>query len=82
MLRIHYTTRALSEIDAQADYLARASPVQASLFIDSVFRQIDLLKTHPRIGRIVPETNKETVRELLFRHYRIIYSLDSLVSES
>ena len=77
VFRIHYTTRALSEIDEQVDYVARTSPTRASLFVDAIFRQIDLPKTHPRIGRVVPETGKEAVRELLFRQYRIIYHVIS-----
>ncbi|WP_375415784.1 type II toxin-antitoxin system RelE/ParE family toxin [uncultured Hymenobacter sp.] len=74
---VHYTTRFIHEADEQAEYLAQYSPVRAGLFIDSIFRQLDLLKAHPRLGRVVPEFTDEAIRELLFRQYRLIYRLIS-----
>jgi len=72
---IHYTTRFLHEVDEQAQYLAQYSPTRASLFVDSIFRQLELLKQHPRLGRAVPEFGDETIREVLFRQYRLIYRI-------
>ena len=74
---IHYTTRFLHEADEQAEHLAQYSPTRATLFIDSLFRQLELLKPHPRLGRMVPELGTDNVRELLFRQYRLIYRLTS-----
>jgi toxin ParE1/3/4 len=34
-----------------------------------------LLAQFPFLGRIVPEENDETVREIIFRSYRIIYKV-------
>lgn len=68
---IHYTTRFVHETDEQAQY----SPARAALFVDSIFRQLDLLRQHPNLGRVVPEFSDETIRELLFRQYRLIYRL-------
>lgn len=72
---IHYTTRFVYETDEQAEYLAQYSAARAALFVDSIFRQLDLLRQHPRLGRVVPEFGDETIRELLFRQYRLIYRL-------
>lgn len=74
---LHFTTRFLHETDEQAEYLAQYSPVRAGLFVDAVFRQLDLLKPHPRLGRVVPEFGSEVIRELLFRQYRLIYRITS-----
>ena len=74
---LHFTTRFMHEADEQAEYLAQYSPARAALFVDNVFRQLDLVKQHPRLGRVVPELNDETIRELLFRQYRLIYRLVS-----
>lgn len=67
----------MHEADEQAEYLAQYSPTRAGLFVDAVFRQFDLLKQHPRLGRVVPESESDTIRELLFRQYRLIYRLVS-----
>nr|WP_262905974.1 type II toxin-antitoxin system RelE/ParE family toxin [Hymenobacter terricola] len=64
-------------MDEQADYLAQYSTTRASLVVNSVFRQLDLLRQHPKMGRMVPEFGNEKVRELLYRQYRIIYRLVS-----
>ena len=74
---VHYTTRFMYEVDEQAEYLAQYSAARAALFVDSIFRQLDLLKPHPRLGRMVPEFKNEAVRELLFRQYRLVYRLVS-----
>ncbi len=47
---IHYTTRFVQEVDEQAEYLAQYSPARATLFVDSIFRQLDLLRQHPPAG--------------------------------
>ncbi len=74
---VHYTTRFVHELDEQADYLAQYSVARTTLLVDSVFRQLDLLKQHPRLGRMVPEFNDEAVRELLHRQYRLLYRIIS-----
>ncbi len=62
-------------MDEQADYQAQYSPVRASLLVNSIFRQLDLLKQHPHLGCVVPEFGDEAIRELLYRQYRLIYRI-------
>lgn len=76
-MKLHYTTRFVHETDEQAEYLAQFSPARAGLFVDTVFRQLNLLKQHPRLGRVVLEFGAEAIRELLFRQYRLIYRVIS-----
>ena len=47
------------------------------MVVNNVFRQLDLLRQHPQMGRMVPEFGNDTIRELLYRQYRIIYRLVS-----
>jgi plasmid stabilization system protein ParE len=65
------------EVDEKAEYLAQYSPARATLFVDSIFRQLDLLRQHPRLGWIVPEFRNDLVREVLLRQYRLIYRIIS-----
>jgi plasmid stabilization system protein ParE len=37
--------------------------------------KVDVLAQFPQIGRVVPEENDETIRELILRPYRIIYKI-------
>jgi len=41
------------------------------------FDRTEILKTHPKYGRIVPEINDEAIRELIQGNYRIIYRIVS-----
>jgi len=36
---------------------------------------IDQLRTHPKLGRVVPEYEETTIRELIVGSYRLVYRL-------
>lgn len=38
--------------------------------------KIRRLERFPRLGRVVPEIDDEAIREVLYRHYRIVYVVD------
>lgn len=40
-----------------------------------LIRSTDKLSDHPPLGRIVPEFNEETLRELIVGNYRIVYRI-------
>ncbi|MBU0485344.1 MAG: type II toxin-antitoxin system RelE/ParE family toxin [Proteobacteria bacterium] len=42
-------------------------------WIEALFDKVEILKSSPNIGRIVPESNREDIRKLLFGNYRIVY---------
>jgi plasmid stabilization system protein ParE len=71
--RVVWTDPALADLEAAADYIARDSPRQASLFVRRAFQATDRLETFPRSGRIVPEAGFDTIREILIAGYRIVY---------
>ncbi len=37
--------------------------------------KVDALAQFPQLGRVVPEENDETVREIIYRPYRVIYKV-------
>ena len=57
------------------DHIARDSRFYAKKTIEDLVQRSERLLTFPRIGRVVPEYNIETVRELLIESYRGIYEL-------
>lgn len=80
MARIRWTEQAADDLEAIAEYIARDSPHYASLFCLNVLEKVDLLTAFPKLGRMVPETDVATIRELLMGNYRIIYRIvDDLV---
>ena len=75
MVRIEWTERSLEDLNEIYDYIARDSKSYATLFIKKIYESIQKLKDFPKIGRIVPEINISTVREIIFQNYRIIYRI-------
>jgi len=43
--------------------------------VDGIFAKVELLLTFPEMGRVVPELGRPTVREVFYRHYRIVYQI-------
>ena len=72
-MRIVWTEPAVEDLRELHAYIARDSETYASGFVERIILAADRLADHPKVGRIVPETNDENVRELLYQRYRIIY---------
>jgi addiction module RelE/StbE family toxin len=77
MAQINWTKQALSDLEAIGDYIARDSPAIAQLFVNRIINSVIRLESFPQSGRIVPEAKRETIREVIFRNYRIVYSLEN-----
>ncbi len=57
-------------------FISRDSTRRAEAFGFRLIAEADKLQTFPEIGRIVPEFNTETIREIMVRSYRIVYRLN------
>ncbi len=77
MVEIIWTNQALLDLEGIGDYIAKDSPVYASITVDKLFHKPNLLKGNPRIGRIIPEKNDEDIREQIEGNYRIIHQIIS-----
>lgn len=77
MVKVIWTEQAIDDLTNIAQYSSTYSDKYASTIVSKLFNKTDILKTMPRIGRIVPERNKETIRELIEGNYRIIYEVSS-----
>jgi len=68
---------AFSDLGAIKDYYSEQGvPHVAHDIISSIFEHIQSLTDHPSIGRLVPEFDDETIREIIHPPYRIVYLLD------
>ena len=75
MVRIRWTDIAIDNLNDIGDYISKDSFKYAKIVIENLFTSTNLLKQHPRIGRIVPEFNNPNIRELIKGSYRIIYRI-------
>jgi toxin ParE1/3/4 len=73
---ITITEAAYADLEDIENYIALDSPAIARQFILKIFDRMDQLSSYPLSGKIVPEINDLTVRELLLNKYRIVYQLN------
>lgn len=75
MAKIIWTELALEDLKNIHNYIAKDSLVYANRVIEKIILRIDQLKSFPKSGRIVPEINNDSIRELIHDNYRIIYKV-------
>ena len=73
MVEIKWTDNALIELDAIANYISQDSPNYAEILVNQIYEMISHLEEFPQFGRKVPEDDNPTLREILYKNYRIIY---------
>ena len=74
-MRIRWSWGARADLRDLRDHVAKDSPHHARRFVSTLIAFVETLIAHPHIGRRPPETDRNDVRELIFRDYRIIYLL-------
>lgn len=72
-MRIEWAEPAELDLGDIYAYIARDVPIYAEQLIDRIINVTFLLQEQPFMGRIVPEAERDDVRELIFQNYRIIY---------
>ncbi len=59
------------------EHIAKDQPDNAKRFVNQLIERGDSVGEQPRRGRIVPEYQDETIREVFEGDYRIIYKVRS-----
>ena len=75
MAEIEWSLKAENDLNEVIDYIAQDSLEYALLFYEQVREKVENLIQFPKMGRIVPELDEPTIRELILRNYRIIYRI-------
>jgi plasmid stabilization system protein ParE len=75
MAEVIWSARSLIDIDEIANYIAKDSYKYAEEQVRQFFLKVKVLEKYPSMGRMVPELQTETIRQILCGHYRIIYEI-------
>jgi len=75
MVEIVWADQAIRDLNDIGEYIANDSTRYAREVVQSLFESVDLLKSHPRAGRVVPEYRIRYLRELIRGNYRIVYRI-------
>ncbi|MDF1572000.1 MAG: type II toxin-antitoxin system RelE/ParE family toxin [Bacteroidales bacterium] len=75
MVKINWTPLSLSDLKSVFDYIAEDSFRYAQITVNKIYFHVSELEKQPLIGRIVPEFDDWSIRELISGNYRIVYEL-------
>ena len=75
-VRVEYAPKAQRDIEDIVAYIAEDDPVAADAWVSRLMARAALAAATPRAGRVVPEWEDKTIREVFVRTYRIIYRID------
>ncbi|WNZ47068.1 type II toxin-antitoxin system RelE/ParE family toxin [Leptolyngbya boryana CZ1] len=73
--QVVWSPKAIADVDAIAEYIARDSPAYASSVVDQILKTTRSLEKFPLSGRTVPEFGDELLREKIVYSYRILYQV-------
>ena len=73
MAKLIWSPDALKDLENLTEYISLDSEVYAEIVVRRIFATVETVSMFPFSGRIVPEFEKEKVREKLYKSYRIIY---------
>ena len=73
MAVVRWSLAAEHDLQLIEDFVAGDSPLRAVAFVDRLVQSVGVLAVAPHLGRMVPELQREDLRELIFRGYRLVY---------
>ena len=75
MVKIVWTPLAVADLKIIHNYISAESKVYADRMIEKFIARVALLNSFPESGRMVPEFEQKSIRELIEGNYRIIYKI-------
>ena len=75
MAEVIWSDSAIQDLNDIGEYISKDSEKYAEITVSKLFSSTDILEDHPKAGKIVPEFEIESIRELIRGNYRIVYQL-------
>ncbi|MBN1206952.1 MAG: type II toxin-antitoxin system RelE/ParE family toxin [Myxococcaceae bacterium] len=74
---VRWSHRAKNDLIEIARFISADDPGAARAWVEKLRGQARRVASTPWAGRRVPELGRDEIREVLLRHYRIIYRVES-----
>ena len=74
--RVTWTAEARGDVDAAVAFIAEDSLSSALLVLDRILAAASSLHSMPERGRVVPEWDHPSVRELMVEPFRLLYFVE------
>jgi len=75
-MKIIWSRVAIERIEEIADFIAEENPTASQKWKALIYQKVQRLRKFPKSGRKVPEANRDEIREVLYKNYRIIYGIE------
>jgi toxin ParE1/3/4 len=75
-VKVLWSENAQKQLGAIHDYIAHGSELYARRTVDRLTSRTKQIARFPNAGRVVPEFESETIREVIEGSYRIIYQIN------
>jgi len=72
---IVWSPQSIDDVESIRDYIGRDSARFGALVAAEIIQAVERLSRFPESGRVVPEFGDSSLREVLWRNYRIVYRL-------
>ena len=74
-MQILISNEAYEDMDSIFEYISRDSVRYANKTLKNIYLRIYELEKSPYIGRYVPELSDKSLKELIYKNYRIVYNV-------
>ncbi len=81
MVKLIWSSEAADDLEEICEYISKDSEYYARLFAQRIILLVEKIADFPMAGRIVPEYQRDDLRERIFQNYRIVYRIKSDVVE-
>ncbi|HOC91971.1 MAG TPA: type II toxin-antitoxin system RelE/ParE family toxin [bacterium] len=73
--RIRWAPGAIADLEDICEFISRDSEHYAALFAKRIIAVVESILDFPLAGRALAEYEDESIREKIFKNYRIVYRL-------
>jgi addiction module RelE/StbE family toxin len=77
MAQISWTDLSIEDLKSIYEHISKDSESYAWRLVEKITDIVEQLEYFPLSGRVVPEFENETIRELIEGNYRIVYKVKS-----
>lgn len=74
-MKIIWSPLALERIKEIVEYISQDNLSAAENWVLKIFEKVKKLEDFPQLGRMVPEVERQEIRELIYAKYRIMYRI-------
>jgi addiction module RelE/StbE family toxin len=76
--QVIWTDEAIADLRQLVAFISQDNPAAAVRLGEEIIRKSMMLVAHPRLGRMLRKSKRDTLREIIIHPYRIIYEIDDL----